>query len=445
VTAPDQAASDAKRPLRFLFVSEEALIGDLALAVKREGHEVRYFIKSKMERDVCDGFIQKVDSISEHVDWADCVVFDDVGFGEQAEKLRKEGKAVVGGTKYADKLEDDRDFGQEEMKAAGLTTASNWDFKSFDDALEFLKANPGRYVVKPSGQAQNEKELLYVGQDDTGQDVEQILRLYKDSWGSKIKRFQLQKYVSGVEVAVGAFFNGKEFITPININFEHKRLFPGEVGPSTGEMGTTMLWSPRNTVFDETLGKMQDRLAKSGYVGYIDINNIANNRGIYPLEFTSRFGYPTISIQQEGITSNWGEFLFGIAKGEKPELKARKGFQVGVVVACPPFPFTDPDAFKKYSEDAPVLFKKNSNGPLPEGIHIGDVKLVDGVLRLAGQSGYALIVTGSGITMEDAREQVYRRVQNIVIPNMFYRTDIGNRWYTDSDKLHSWGYLYGQT
>jgi phosphoribosylamine--glycine ligase len=28
-----------------------------------------------------------------------------------------------------------------------------------------------------------------------------------------------------------------------------------------------------------------------------------------------------------------------------------------------------------------------------------------------------------------------------MIANMYYRTDIGDRWVEDSDKLHNWGYL----
>ncbi len=28
-----------------------------------------------------------------------------------------------------------------------------------------------------------------------------------------------------------------------------------------------------------------------------------------------------------------------------------------------------------------------------------------------------------------------------MIPNMYYRKDIGDRWYEDSDRLHAWGYL----
>jgi len=39
--------------------------------------------------------------------------------------------------------------------------------------------------------------------------------------------------------------------------------------------------------------------------------------------------------------------------------------------------------------------------------------------------------------MREARAQAYRRIDNILIPNMYYRTDIGERWFEDSDKLHS--------
>ena len=107
-------------------------------------------------------------------------------------------------------------------------------------------------------------------------------------------------------------------------------------------------------------------------------------------------------------------------------------------MAVPPFPFTDVQAFRRYSEDATIIFKR----PNIDGVHLGDVKLVDGDWRLAGQSGYAVIVTGSSLTVEDAQRQVYKRVENILIPNMFYRTDIGNRWVHDSDMLHAWEYLH---
>src|SRR6185437_1905642 len=75
-----------------------------------------------------------------------------------------------------------------------------------------------------------------------------------------------------------------------------KRLFAGEIGPSTGEMGTAMFWTGPNRLYRETIEKMKSRLADAGYVGYFDINCIATPRAVYPLEVTPRFGYPTVSI-----------------------------------------------------------------------------------------------------------------------------------------------------
>jgi len=434
----NNSAVEQKNPKKFLFAGWESLSGDLAWQIKKEGHEVKVYIKSEADKDVYDGFLEKTEDWKKFVDWADVIVFDDTGFGKDADELRKKGKLVVGGSEYTDRLEEDREFGQEEMKRVGMLTLSHWDFSDYDSALNFIEKNPGRYVYKPSGFVPSDfKGLLFLGKDEDGKDLHEILRSNRKILEEKIKQFQLQKFASGVEVAVGAFFNGNDFIYPVNINFEHKKLFPGDIGPYTGEMGTLMYWSGPNTIFKTTLEKMREDIKKSGYVGYIDINCIANGRGIYPLEYTCRFGYPHISIAEEGILNEWGDFLYSIAKGENYELKAKKGFQIGVICATPPFPYDDKSEINLY-RDLSIIFKK----PSLEGVHLGDVKFIEGSWRIAGQTGYDLVVTGSGVTVEDARKQVYSRLENILLQNMFYRTDIGLGWYEDSDKLQTWGYLY---
>lgn len=428
-------------PQKFLFVSWESLSGDLAWQVKKEGHQVKIYIKNETDQDVYDGFLEKVTNWKEWIDWADLIVFDDVGFGKIADELRKRGKLIVGGSEYTDQLEEDRSFGQAEMRKAGMLVLSHWDFSDYDLAIKFLQENPGRYVFKPNyiiGTGEDLHNLLFLGEEEDGKDLLEIITSNKKFLESKIKSFQLQKFANGVEIAVGAFFNGEDFIYPINVNFEHKRLFPGEIGPFTGEMGTLMYWSQPNAVFKETLAKMKERLKESGYVGYIDINCIANARGIYPLEITSRFGWPTTHIQMEGILIPMGEFLYRLANKEKFELKTKRGFQVGIVVALAPYISGHPRDISTY-HDLSILFRRPN--PNLEGIHLGDVKLVDNQLRVAGVSGYILIVTGSGQTVEEARRQAYQRVKNIRLQNMFYRVDIGIRWYQDSDKLQSWEYL----
>src|SRR4051794_38825823 len=95
----------------FLFVSLAGLVGDIAWQITKEGHNVKYFIEAKKERDIADGFVPKSENWEADVDWADVIVFDDVlGQGEKAQKLRQMGKRVIGGTPYTDRLEDDRSF-----------------------------------------------------------------------------------------------------------------------------------------------------------------------------------------------------------------------------------------------------------------------------------------------------------------------------------------------
>jgi len=423
---------------KFLFVSLDGLIGDIAWQVHKEGRSVKYYIGNESERSIADGFVPKVDDWESHVDWADVIIFDDVlGQGEHAKRLRDAGKHVVGGTPYTDKLEDDRTFGQNELKRHGVSIIPFQEFSDFDSAIEHVRTNPAAYVIKPSGEAQNIKRLLFVGREDDGKDVIHVLESYKAVYSDTVKVFQLQRRVKGVEVAVGGFFNGSKFMMPINVNFEHKLLFPGDIGPATGEMGTCMYWSGPNRIFRATLGKLEKRLAEEGYVGYIDVNCIVNGNGIYPLEFTARFGYPTISIQADGLGLPVSDFLAGMASGSLTEFKTKRGFQIGLRIVVPPFPYNDPKTFEANSKDRVIIFRK----PNLDGVHIEDVKLVNNEWVIAGSSGVVLIVTGMGVSVKQAQAQAYQRVKNILIPNMYYRKDIGDRWFEDHDKLHTWGYL----
>ena len=118
-------------------------------------------------------------------------------------------------------------------------------------------------------------------------------------------------------------------------------------------------------------------------------------------------------------------------------MKHKSGFQVGVRIVMPPFPFDDDATFESFSKNAAIVFKRGT----PEEVHIEDVKIVKGQWLVAGTSGVVLTVVGLGQTMKQAQAQVYSRMKNILIPNMYYRDDIGERWAEDSDKLHNWGYL----
>ncbi|WP_435178740.1 phosphoribosylamine--glycine ligase [Halorussus sp. AFM4] len=430
---------------RFLFVSADAaLIGDLAWQIHGEGHDVKYYIEAERDREIADGFVPKTDDWRAEVEWADVIVFDDIwvgpdiGTGALAEELREQGKAVVGGTPNTDHLEEDRGYAMEILEEHGVNTVEHHIFHSFEEGIRHVQENPAPYVVKPLGEVQNVKRLLYVGTEDDGSDVVEVLRAYEKAWGHRMKGFQLQRKVEGVEVAVCGFFDGERFVEPVNFNFEHKKLFPGNIGPSTGEMGTSMFWSRRNELFERTLGRLEDWLADEGYVGSIDLNCIVNATGVYPLEFTPRFGYPTIALQEEAMESPTGEFFHDLAHGRDPDLRVHRGYQVGVRIVLPPFPFDDEKTYDENSRNAAIVFEDGDR----EGVHIEDAKNVDGQWRAAGESGMPLVVTGKGETMREARVQCYDRVDDVIIPNLYYRDDVGDRWVEgDGDRLHAWGYL----
>lgn len=428
----DKKADKAK----FLFVSRWGDILDIAHQILEEGHEVKFYNQYEPGIEIGDGFVPKIESWEPHIDWADVIVFDYTGYGKIAAELRAKGKYVFGGTEYSDLLELDRGFGQNEMKKRKIKILKYKEFSTFHDAIQYVEDHPNSYVIKPCGETQDYKQLLFVGKEEDGSDIRRVLKAYDKTWGD-MGVFQLQKKVTGVEVAVAAFFNGKEFIKPYNISFEHKKLFPGELGVSTGEMGTSMFWADENPIFDATLKKFEETLRKDHFVGHIDINCIVNGTGIYPLEFTTRFGFPQIFIQRAGILEPIGEMLYKISKGENFKIKVKKGFQVGAYMVVPPFPYDDPKTFDLFSRDAVVVVKKKTK----EGIHLMHLKQVSGEWLITGDTGIALLVSGTGLTMKEAQKTMYARIQNILINNCYYRDDIGDRWGEDSDKLFAWGLL----
>lgn len=78
---------------------------------------------------------------------------------------------------------------------------------------------------------------------------------------------------------------------------------------------------------------------------------------------------------------------------------------------------------------------------MKEGIHPMHLKVVNNQWLITGETGIALLVTGHGTTMKDAQKMMYNRIHNVLINNSYYRTDIGDRWSEDFDKLWAWGLL----
>ena len=69
------------------------------------------------------------------------------------------------------------------------------DFRSFDEAIKFVKDNPKSYVIKPTAETPpSTKGLLFIGEEKDGADVIQVLNDYKESWADSKKYFNKTRW-----------------------------------------------------------------------------------------------------------------------------------------------------------------------------------------------------------------------------------------------------------
>lgn len=418
--------------MRVLGVGEHVDLGDLYLRLIERGHDVRVRVADAHSMDVLAGLVPRSEhALQEDLDWVGpgpsggLILFEGGGQGELQSELRHAGYNVIGGSPFGDRLEADRHFGQAVLRDLGLPTAAMHEFEGFEEALAFVRATHRRYVLKFSGSG-FASTRSYVGVLEDGSDMEAVLLHQRRRWTyDEVPRIILMQHLTGVEVGVGAFFNGHNFLSPPNIDWEHKRFFPGDVGELTGEMGTVVSYEHGEKLFEATLARMAPQLRAHKHVGYVNLNMIVNDEGTWPLEFTCRFGYPGFAILSPLHQEPWDEVLLRVADPTSQRLPTHPGFCVGVVLTVPPFPY--PDGYERLSKGVPVCFSRDLSDEERQGLHFGEVGLQQGQLVTAGVIGYAMVVTGRGQTIGAARDHAYALAQKVVIPNVRYRNDIGLR------------------
>ncbi|MFZ3077401.1 MAG: phosphoribosylglycinamide synthetase C domain-containing protein [Candidatus Aenigmatarchaeota archaeon] len=425
-----------RKGLKFLIVDAEGLMSDMARQLKGEGNEVRMHITQKKWQDIAGGIAEKVDDWKAHKDWADVILFSYCGFGKEQEELRGKGCKVVGGSSL-EVIETDRHEGVRMLERIGIKPIPSAEFESFKKAREFIRQNPARYVFKPCGVMEDDKESTFVGRENDGSDVLHALNKFEKIWKGKAC-FMLQRFVEGIEVGVACYFNGKNWVKPVHINFEHKKLMPGEIGPNTGEQGTVFYFVDDCPLFDMTLNKMTEILREKNHVGIVDLSMIINEKGIHPLEFCIRNGYPALQIEAASLDIPWGKFYSGLSDGKDARFKVRKPFSVGVVVSVPPYPYESRELFEKISAGQAILVKEKE-----KFVRYADVKIKNGSLVPAGDMGYLLVCVGIGNTLEQAINDAYDTVGKVDAKDMMYRNDIGKKVVEGKwiDKLRKWKYL----
>ncbi len=164
----------------------------------------------------------------------------------------------------------------------------------------------------------------------------------------------------------------------------------------------------------------------------------------WPLESTSRLGYPAIFGQLASHKGDPAQWMRDLLDG-KDSLKVSYDTCMSVVIGQPRYP---------YNASPPELVEGNPiNGVTDDNIddlHFCSVMMANGVLEKDGKimegktyqttGEYVLVATSLGKTISQARKRVYSVISEIRIPNMIYRNDGGDKVEKALPCLHKAGY-----
>lgn len=416
--------------MRFLGVGDYCDLSSLYMRLIEEGHEVKVFISEPLCHGTMAGLVPRTDDWTQELSWIrqagkdGIILFENVaaGRGARQDDLRAEGFQVIGGSAFGDRLENDRAYAQDILKSLGMQIAAVHEFNSLDAATSFVQKRPARYVLKFNGDSFGSSDN-YVGRFPDGRDVSAMIAAKFGQISDANMSFILMDFVEGIEMGVGAYFNGEQFLTPACLDWEHKRFFPGDMGELTGEMGTVVTYDRTSRFFEKTLARMSPLLRAHNYCGYINLNTIVNESGIWPLEFTCRFGYPGYAILEPLQKTRWSELFRAIVSRDNFQLRTNSGFAVGVVITTRPFPYVR--TFVPEPTGLPIMFEGVLSESNMQNLHFGEMGIEGGQLVTAGYHGWTMVVTGTGHSIADAKHDAYRLAARVAIPNVRYRNDIG--------------------
>ncbi|HYF38083.1 MAG TPA: phosphoribosylamine--glycine ligase [Gemmatimonadales bacterium] len=340
-----------------------------------------------------------------------------------ADRLRAEGRAVVGPSAAAAQIEASKHFAKQIMAEAGVRTAASRTFTELRPALEFIDRQSEPLVVKASGLAAGKGAMVC----DTRRNAAQAARalLERGELGDAGRTIVVEAFLTGEEISVMAVTNGKE-VELLPVAQDHKRLLEGDAGPNTGGMGA---YSPvaiagpglldivKRDVLLPTLEAL--RRQRTPFSGVLYAGLMVDPAGVpWVVEFNCRLGDPETQVILPLISGGLTDSFLRVAAGQAPtRISPRRGAAVTTVLAS-----------RGYPERAEKGAAINLPATLPDGVtifHAGTIRDAGGVLRVSG--GRVLAATGVGSSFPAAQRLSREAAEAIEFDGKVFRRDIGWR------------------
>jgi phosphoribosylamine--glycine ligase len=370
------------------------------------------------------------DDVDRIADAADMLGIDMVVIGPEgplaaglADRLRAEGRAVVGPNAAAARLEASKAFAKEVMVAAGVPTAGSRTFTDLGAALSYVDAHPEPLVVKASGLARGKGAIVCATRREAAAAVRAMLG--EGKFGDAGRVVVIEAFLPGEELSVLALTNGTE-LELFPAAQDHKRLLERDRGPNTGGMGA---YSPVALATPELLDRaardiclpVLEELRRRGtpFSGVLYAGLMVDDAGeLSVVEFNCRLGDPEAQVVLPLVEQGLTDAFWRIARGDPPSrLRVADAVAVTTVLAARGYP-DQPERGAEIQIPA----------DLPEGVtvfHAGTSRDADGTLRVAG--GRVLTVTAVAAAFGDAQRLSGEAAARIDFPGKQFRRDIGWR------------------
>lgn len=394
----------------------------IAFHVKQfENQDVYLYFDKPYAKNLLKGYVPQIDSMNE-IDKIkpDLIVFDSVGKGIYADKLKKEGYKVLGASRFCDELEYNRKFGLELMKSTGIKIPVSKEFTSFEEVQKEVLATNKRYVLKPEGIHSPETTFVAQNAEEMYRYVEYLKKLPVKG---KLKLI-LQEFIDGIEISNEMWFANGKPVYPANWTIELKRRDVDDLGPIMGCAASVVsnYNSKEPRIVQKVFKKIFLLFEKIKYSGPVDINTIVTKNGdIYGLEWTPRLGYNACFCFFELLKIPISEFFMKIVSGEISEIPHIKEFGYCVRVFTSPAPVDLPSIddntlikeIRKSKNGIPVIW---DNEDLPHIWPYDIEKSVEGPV-VSGTDLQILEISSKGKTIEEAKSNAVKIFDRTLIPN----------------------------
>ena len=358
-------------------------------------------------------------ALSNQIDYAVVAPDDPLVLGA-VDKLSEAGIACFGPRANAAIIEGSKIFSKNLMKKYGIPTAKYEVFTTMDEALEYLKDAPIPTVIKADGLALGKGVVIAMTRDEAYDAVRSMMA--DKVFGESGSRIVIEEFLSGPEVSVLSFTDGKT-VVPMISSMDHKRALDGDKGLNTGGMGT-IAPNPYYTdeiaeicmrdIFLPTINAMNAE--GRTFKGCLYFGLMITKDGPKVIEYNCRFGDPETQVVLPLLDGDLLSIMQACTNGTLAEtaVSFKDKSACCVIMASDGYP-------GKYAGG----FEITRDADLDAKVYIAGAKIVDGKLVNAG--GRVLGVVAIGDTLKEAIDASYANVKKVHFENAFYRKDIGKR------------------